>query len=152
MKAYSDGYVTLVPDFSKTGTLYVKDPASTDPVTPTLPGYDSSDPSTWFRPATPAEIAQVFLHDVVAPANHFKDGLMYYAIPLEHFGTTEGKYGTVRNNLYSVEIGKIKSVGHGIHDEDEPIVPGDRKEPFFVAAKVNILSWQMVSQKADLEE
>ena len=77
---------------------------------------------------------------------------MYYAIPLEHFGTTEGKYGTVRNNLYSVTIGKIKSVGHGIHDEDEPIVPGDRKEPFFVAAKVNILSWQMVTQTADLEE
>ena len=116
MKAYSDGYVTLVPDFTMTGTLYVKDPASTDPVTPTLPGYDSSDPSTWFRPATPAEIAQVFLHDVVAPANHFKKGLMYYAIPLE------------------------------------PIVPGDRKEPFFVAAKVNILSWQMVTQTADLEE
>lgn len=152
MKAYSDGYVTLVPDFTKTGTLYVKDPASTDPVTPTLPGYDSSDPSTWFRPATPAEIAQVFLHDVVAPANHFKDGLMYYAIPLEHFGTTEGKYGTVRNNLYSVTIDKIKSVGHGIHDENEPIVPGDRKEPFFVAAKVNILSWQMVTQTANLEE
>ncbi len=144
MKAYSDGYVTLVPDFSKTGTLYVKDP--------THPGYDPADPATEYRPATPAEIAQVFLHDVVAPANHYKDGLMYYAIPLEHFGTTEGKYGTVRNNLYSVEIGKIKSVGHGIHDEDEPIVPGDRKEPFFVAAKVNILSWQMVSQKADLEE
>lgn len=146
MKAYSDGYVTLVPDFTKIpgGKLYVNDP--------TLPGYDPADPATQYREAFPAEIAQVFLHDVVAPANHFKKGLMYYAIPLEHFGTTEGKYGTVRNNLYSVTIGKIKSVGHGIHDEDEPIVPGDRKEPFFVAAKVNILSWQMVTQTADLEE
>ena len=146
MKAYSDGYVTLVPDFTKIpgNKLYVNDP--------TLPGYDPADPATQYREAFPAEIAQVFLHDVVAPANHYKDGLMYYAIPLEHFGTTEGKYGTVRNNLYSVTIGKIKSVGHGIHDEDEPIVPGDRKEPFFVAAKVNILSWQMVTQTADLEE
>lgn len=156
MKAYSDGYVTLVPDFSNIpeGKLFVED---TD--TATNPAYDPADPTTAFREATQLELVKVFLHDVVSAANHYKDGLMYYAIPLEHFGSFDangaamiGKYGVVRNNCYSVEVGKIKTVGHGIHDETEPIVPGDRKDPFYVAAKVNVLSWQMVNQTANLEE
>lgn len=147
---YADGYVTLVP---KSGvTLYLEDPAHvTDPtVTPAC------------LTATPAQIAQAFLGNVIEPANRYEEGLMYYAIPIEHFGKADdgatpaqlldGNYGVVRNNLYKVEIGKINSLGHGIDDPDEPIVPGDRKKTLYIAAKINILSWQIVSQTANLAE
>lgn len=147
---YADGYVTLVP---KSGvTLYLEDPAHvTDPtVTPAC------------KVATDAQIAQAFLGSVIEPANRYEEGLMYYAIPIEHFGKADdgatpaqhldGNYGVVRNNLYKVEINKINTLGHGIDDPDEPIVPGDRKKPLYIAAKINILSWQIVSQRADLAE
>ena len=147
---YADGYVTLVP---KSGvTLYLEKPAHvTDPtVTPAC------------EVATDAQKAQAFLGSVIEPANRYDKGLMYYAIPIEHFGKADdgatpaqlldGNYGVVRNNLYQVQIGKINSLGHGIDDPDEPIVPGDRKKTLYIAAKINILSWQIASQTADLQE
>lgn|GEM_PF-2172922 len=149
-EGYADGYVTLVP---KSGvTLYLEKPAHvTDPtVTPAC------------EVATPAQIAQAFLGSVIEPANRYEEGLMYYAIPIEHFGKADngaspaqlldGNYGVVRNNLYQVEIDKINTLGHGIDDPDEPIVPGDRKKTLYIAAKINILSWQIVSQSAVLAE
>lgn len=151
VSGYADGYVTLVPMSGV--TLYLEDPAHvTDPtVTPAC------------KAATPAQIAQAFLGSVIEPANRYEKGLMYYAIPIEHFGNAytgtdpnkvllEGNYGVVRNNLYQVEINKINTLGHGIDDPDEPIVPGDRKKTLYIAAKINILSWQIVSQSADLVE
>ena len=166
-KSYSDGYVTLVPKATlycnspyatKVNELYVENPAhATDPSAPE------------YIKATDAQIAEVFLGNVIDCANQYKDGLMYYAIPIEHYGkkmtenTTpptpgfvaeplEGNYGMVRNNFYQVNIRTINGMGHGIHDVDEPIVPGDRKKPYYLAAKINILSWQIATQTADLEE
>ena len=166
-KSYSDGYVTLVPKATlycnspyatKVNELYVENPAhATDPSAPE------------YIKATDAQIAKVFLGSVIDAANQYKDGLMYYAIPIEHYGkkmtedTTpptpgfvaeplEGNYGMVRNNFYQVMVGKINGMGHGIHDKDEPIVPGDRKKPYYLAARINILSWQIATQTHNLAE
>ena len=89
------------------------------------------DPSTSvieYTEATPAEIAEGFLNGVVEPANMYRKGRMYYAIPIEHYGKAtdssseknplEGNYGVVRNNFYQVSIGTFKSLGHGIDDVD----------------------------------
>ncbi len=159
-KSYSDGYVSLVPKATlycnspyatKVNELYVENPAhATDP---------SADE---YIKATDAQIADVFLGSVIDAANRYENGLMYYAIPIEHYGKAddgtaeknplEGNYGVVRNNFYQVEIGYINGMGHGIHDVNEPIVPGDRKKPYYLAAKINILSWQIAKQTADLQE
>ena len=146
-KGYSDGYVTLVPVSSK--TLYLENPA----YDPAVPG------SKKCVPATTKQLVEAFLGCVIEPANRYEEGKMYYAIPIEHFGKAkasgehlEGNYGVVRNNLYDVKIGMIRSLGHGISDPDEPIVPGDRKKTLYIAAKINILSWQIASQTADLQE
>jgi len=155
-KGYADGYVTLVPNASMP-QLYVED---TDPAT--NPTYNPATPDSEYRTATTAEIAEGFLNGVVEPANKYAKGQMYYAIPIEHYGNAvdnptdknplEGNYGVVRNNFYKVSIGTIKSLGHGIDDVNEPIVPGDRKKPYYLAAKINILSWQVATQKHNLEE
>ncbi len=146
---YADGYVTLVPNTSMP-KLYVD--YHDDPLTPEIE----------YTEATAAEIAEGFLNGVVEPANMYRMGKMYYAIPIEHYGKAtdtsseknplEGNYGVVRNNFYKVSIGTFKSLGHGIDDLNEPIVPGDRKKPYYLAAKINILSWQVVTQEHDLEE
>lgn len=146
---YADGYVTLVPNTSMP-KLYVD--YHDDPLTPAIE----------YTEATAAEIAEGFLNGVVEPANMYREGRMYYAIPIEHYGKVtdasaeknplEGNYGVVRNNFYKVSIGTFKSLGHGIHDVNEPIVPGDRKKPYYLAAKINILSWQVATQTHNLEE
>jgi hypothetical protein len=158
-KGDADGYVTLVPNkYGETGgcpKLYVVDTNNS-----TNPAYNATVAGSEYREATPAEIAKGFLNGVVEPANMYRDGMMYYAIPIEHYGKAtdtsanplEGNYGVVRNNFYKVSIGTIKSLGHGIDDVDEPIVPGDRKKPYYLAAKINILSWQVATQKHNLEE
>lgn len=95
----------------------------------------------------------------------YKGGLMYYNIPIEHLneavnteieGKTvipEAKYGVVRNHHYQVTINKLENIGHGIFDPNEVIVPGDSdddKKSYYVGAKINILSWKVVSQGVDL--
>ena len=155
-KGDADGYVTLVPNTSMP-KLYVVDTDVT-----TNPAYDATVAGSEYREATTPEIAEGFLNGVVEPANMYREGMMYYAIPIEHYGKAtdtaaeknplEGNYGVVRNNFYKVSIGTFKSLGHGIDDVDEPIVPGDRKKPYYLAAKINILSWQVATQTADLEE
>lgn len=155
-KGYADGYVTLIPD-AGCPQLYVMDTNTT-----TNPGYDPAVANSEYRAATNKDLAKGFLGSVVEPANKYTEGRMYYAIPIEHFGSAttagsnpdplEGNYGVVRNNFYMVNIGTIKSLGHGIDDVTEPIVPGDRKKPYYIAAKINILSWQLATQTANLEE
>lgn len=162
---YADGYMTLIPNPAKSLDLWMV-------VDHTAPGYDPTGEEIMgekhYKPATTEVLAQAFLKDVLTPTNKYAEGRMYYAIPIEHFGKAfhkenpgtpqeetileEGNYGVVRNNFYKVSVDKIKTMGHGIADVDEPIVPGDRKEMFYIAAKINILSWQTVTQTANLEE
>ena len=96
-----------------------------------------------------------------ADATAYNGGLMYYNIPIEHLnngnvaedGTIpEAKYGVVRNHHYVVTIDKLEKIGKGIFDEDEKIVP-DRdpdNDTYYVGAKINILSWKIVSQNVEL--
>ena len=95
-----------------------------------------------------------------AGAIAYNGGLMYYNIPIEHLnngaiaanGTIpEAKYGVVRNHHYVVTIDKLEKIGKGIFDEDERIVPGDPDgDTYYVGAKINILSWKIVSQNVEL--
>lgn len=94
-----------------------------------------------------------------AGAVAYNGGLMYYNIPIEHLnndaaenGTVpEAKYGVVRNHHYVVTIDKLEKIGKGIFDGNEKIVPGDPDDDtYYVGAKINILSWKIVSQNVAL--
>ena len=94
-----------------------------------------------------------------ADAIAYNGGLMYYNIPVEHLnngdvaenGTIpEAKYGVVRNHPYVVTIDKLEKIGRGIFDGNEKIVPGDDPDAYYVGAKINILSWKIVSQNVEL--
>jgi len=91
----------------------------------------------------------------------YNGGSMYYNIPIEHLnngdiaenGTIpEAKYGVVRNHHYVITIDKLEKIGKGIFEEDERIVPGEDPdgETYYIGAKINILSWKIVSQNVEL--
>ncbi len=93
----------------------------------------------------------------------YVDGLMYYSIPIEHLNNDyqypdaqeiklfEGNYGIVRNHWYQISLASLSNVGKGIWDEEEVIIP-DPTEPqsYYVEADIQLLSWKMVQQSADL--
>lgn len=94
-----------------------------------------------------------------AGAIAYNGGLMYYNIPIEHLnngdiaedGTIpEAKYGVLRNHHYVVTIDKLEKIGKGIFDENERIVPGGNDDIYYVGAKINILSWKIISQNVEL--
>lgn len=95
-----------------------------------------------------------------ADAIAYNGGLMYYNIPIEHLNNSEvaengtipeAKYGVVRNHHYVVTINKLEKIGKGIFGEDEKIVPGGPDDDtYYVGAKINILSWKIVSQNVEL--
>ncbi len=92
----------------------------------------------------------------LSPADGFKDGKMYYIIPIEHLNQPAdgsdvvGKYGVVRNHLYMLTVNKITKLGHAVWDPDAPITPTDNPETYYLAATLNILSWHIVNQNVDL--
>jgi hypothetical protein len=96
-------------------------------------------------------------------ASYYKGGQMYYTIPIEHLNNTakynnvdgkacaEGDYGVVRNHYYSVTVNSIGNLGTAVYDPDEEIIPNDKaNQKYYLAAKVNILSWKVVNQSVDL--
>ncbi len=91
----------------------------------------------------------------------YKNGEMYYNIPIEHlrqsnktaegYEVKEGDYGVVRNHYYIVTINSIRNLGKAVNDPDEVIVPNDEDiKSYYVAAKINVLSWKVVNQSVDL--
>ena len=91
----------------------------------------------------------------------FTNGCMYYSIPVEHFLNPnydkeatepfkEGDFGVVRNHWYQVTVTDILKVGNGVFDVDEPIVPSYDPSTYYLAATLNILAWQTVTQNVTL--
>lgn len=91
----------------------------------------------------------------------FKGGDMYYNIPIEHFANNgaaqmpvdhEGYYGVVRNHYYTVNITSVNQLGHGVFDPDKDII-NDKTDPthrYYLAAKINILAWKIITQNTNI--
>lgn len=96
-------------------------------------------------------------------AEYYKDGNMYYCIPIEHLrggkvsftnaGETnveEADYGVVRNHSYLLTITEVKNLGSAVYDTGEPIVPPTTTPTYHIGAKINILAWKLVKQDVKL--
>lgn len=93
----------------------------------------------------------------VEGATGYKDGQMYYNIPIEHHyeasgnALEEGEYGVVRNHFYQLTVNSIKRLGHGVYDPNKDIIPDEEEDPkYYVGARINILSWKVVKQNVEL--
>lgn len=74
----------------------------------------------------------------------WKDGVTSYYLNIEHLG---GKYGVVRNHIYDYTFEDV--VGFGVPGND-PTNPEDEEETF-LAARLYVLNWHVVSNKVILE-
>ena len=104
-----------------------------------------------------AKLIDAMATKAIERANAFTKGFMYYCVPIEHYNALStpvemGMYGVVRNHLYNITTNDITSLGKGIYDPTEIIVPGDKAELWYLAAKININAWHIVKQTADLGE
>lgn len=83
----------------------------------------------------------------------YKDGKCYYQIPIEHLSSKDNAefYGIVRNHSYVLTISDITGIGGAVYDPDKelPLIPGKDKN-YYMAAKLNILAWKVVTQSAVL--
>lgn len=83
-----------------------------------------------------------------------KDGLTYYWLKIPHLSEQNiGKYGVVRNHIYDIKAEKIVGFGTPVYDPDKTIYPEDPTvEETYIAARINILQWRVVSKTVNLGE
>lgn len=88
------------------------------------------------------------------PAEVRKDGKAYYYIPISHLGTNEtdlAHYGVVRNHWYKVKVNSLKGFGTPVYAEGKTIIPTMPDDSnTYLAAKINVLQWRVVSQDVNL--
>ena len=101
----------------------------------------------------------------VGTVKHYKEGKMYYYIPITHMVKAEGvavdeaedaetvwkwnigSYGVVRNHWYRVNVNAILKPGIPVDDPDQPIIPNDEPdEPGYAAFEIVIIPWHVIDQ------
>lgn len=88
------------------------------------------------------------------PADVRKNGKVYYFIPISHLATDAakvGRYGVVRNHWYKIALKSLTGYGTPVYDETktiDPTMPEDQAT--YLAAKINVLQWRVVSQDVNL--
>lgn len=101
------------------------------------------------------DVAKVRAEMQQAPVDISNGGKTYYYTPIKHLGAKgdPAEYGVVRNHSYQVEISSIKGFGTPVYNPDTeivPVLPSDDKT--YLAAKISVLSWRVVSDKVDLDK
>jgi len=87
----------------------------------------------------------------------WNNGKTYYFVDLEHCSATEdpaAQYGIVRNHLYNLTLNGIKGLGTPVPNPDKVIIPekpGDSDMDTYISAKIEILSYRVVSQNVTLQ-
>ena len=89
------------------------------------------------------------------PAEVRKGGMAYYYTTIKHLGEKGklGEYGIVRNHSYQISLNSIKGFGTPVYNAEKiivPTVPSDDKT--YLAAKINVLSWRVVSSTVNLDK
>lgn len=86
-----------------------------------------------------------------------KDGRAYYYVPIKHLGSTKAyadaiaEYGIVRNHFYKITLSGITGFGTPVYDPDKVVVPAvPTYQDTYLAARVQVLQWRVVTQSASL--
>lgn len=111
-----------------------------------------------YQSRTAAQI-NTALQEKALRALKWTDGMCYYFVDIEHFGTettgegdaatTVQRKGIIRNHVYNLTLNSLKGLGVPVFDPDKEIIPENppKNELFYLAARVNILKWKIVGQE-----
>lgn len=84
----------------------------------------------------------------------YQSGMTFYYVDIKHLGAPSSlaEYGIVRNHIYDININSIGGYGSpiytGVEFNEYPTISDQQS---FVSAKINILSWRLVSQSVDIQ-
>lgn len=93
--------------------------------------------------ADPKTVINTYLKGL-SHAKIWKTGQTYYYADIIH---APDKAGVVRNHIYDVKLTKIYGIGTPVYDESLTIIPEKpTSEDTYVAAKIDILSWRLMTQ------
>ena len=81
------------------------------------------------------------------------DGDAYFYVPIKHNVAGQDLEGVVRNHFYQLSVNSISGLGTPVYNPSEKIEFFDKPtdEEYYIAAKIQILKWNMVSQNVDLQ-
>ena len=106
-------------------------------------------------------------------AQYFNNGLAFFSIPIRHLGWDKnvnpnqplldatatatgrpssinwqnlrrGDLGVVRNHVYTITVTDVSGLGVALGSPTQPIVPPMDPDNYYIAAKLNVLSWRVV--------
>ena len=86
----------------------------------------------------------------------WNDGMAYWYVNIEHFGTDaagNALNGIVRNHVYDLSLNSLKGLGVPVFDPDREIIPDTPRDEdgYYLSARINILKWKVVSQDVNFE-
>lgn len=85
----------------------------------------------------------------------YTSGLTYYYTSIRHLGAAEsylGYFGVVRNHIYDITVTGLYGLGTPVYNPDDAIIPETvTDQNSYLAARVNVLQWRVVSQSVDLD-
>lgn len=98
------------------------------------------------------------VYEFAGYADYFKNGMMYYYVPIRHVTTerSEGSYqlgdiGVVRNHWYKITVNSVKRPGIPVSDPDQPIIPNVDPADQYLGLDIHILPWHVINQEIDLK-
>lgn len=110
-----------------------------------------------YKPLTDGQLVSL-VYNYSQPAKHFNQGMMYYAIPVQHLkGVSKGsrveidknnsydlgQFGVVRNHWYRFNVKSVSGFGIPVDDPDQPIIPSP-EDDYYVAFEIVILPWHVI--------
>lgn len=104
--------------------------------------------------ATAEEVAAAqAIIDGLDKGMQWTDGDAYFYVPIKHNVAGQDLEGVVRNHFYQLSVNSISGLGTPVYDPSEKIEFFDKPtdEEYYIAAKIQILKWNMVSQDVALE-
>ena len=91
----------------------------------------------------------------------FNEGLGFYSVPIRHLNWNDALYnpttgydwaempsgalGVVRNHVYNLTINSISGLATALRSPDQPIVPAKEEANQYIAARLNVLAWNVVN-------
>lgn len=97
---------------------------------------------------TDKELADIF--EAVEPIQMWEEGMTYYYTTIQHIQGAAP--AIVRNHEYQINVTGVKGFGTPVYDPSQIIIPEpvDPQDALNLAAQINVLSWNIVSQDVTL--
>lgn len=106
-----------------------------------------------FRTATIDDFKSIIFEHVGA-VDHFKEGKMYYAVPIGYLqgsGSTSDNpkydaYGVVRNSEYQITVKDVTGLGTPVDNPNDPIIPNGNATHDHLYLGFKILNWHLTEE------